>query len=67
MNVRTESPARPEFLFSRDAFSAFTIASRVQSKGRVYQLMSVSQTNYSRLRHAPLVAIGAFNNSGLCE
>ena len=43
-------------------FSAFKVASWVQSKGRAYQLMSVSQTNYSRLRHAPLVAIGAFNN-----
>jgi hypothetical protein len=53
----------PDYLFSRDAFSAFKIASWVQSKGRGYQLMSVSQTNYSRLRHAPLVAIGAFNNS----
>ena len=48
MNVRTESPARPEFLFSRDAFSAFKIASWVQSKGRVYQLMSVSQTIFWR-------------------
>ena len=52
----------PEYLFSRDAFSAFKVASWVQSKGRTYQLMSVSQANYSRLRHAPLVAIGAFNN-----
>ena len=53
----------PEYLFSRDAFSAFKIASWVQTKGRAFQLMSVSQTNYSRLRHAPMVAIGAFNNS----
>jgi hypothetical protein len=53
----------PEYLFSRDAFSAFKIASWVQGKGRPYQLMSVSQANYSRLRHVPLVAIGAFNNS----
>ena len=53
----------PDYLFSRDALSAFKVASWVQSKGRAYQLMSVSQTNYSRLRHAPLVAIGAFNNS----
>jgi hypothetical protein len=52
----------PEYLFSRDALSAFKVASWVQSKGRPYQMMSVSQTNYSRLRHAPLVAIGAFNN-----
>jgi hypothetical protein len=53
----------PEYLFSRDALSAFKVASWIQSKGRAYQIMSVSQTNYSRLRHAPLVAIGAFNNS----
>jgi hypothetical protein len=53
----------PEYLFSRDALSAFKVASWVQSKGRAYQMMSVSQTNYSRLRHAPLVAVGAFNNS----
>ncbi|MEO8373303.1 MAG: hypothetical protein ABI806_29230, partial [Candidatus Solibacter sp.] len=53
----------PDYLFSRDALSAFKVASWVQSKGRAYQLMSVSQTNYSRLRHSPLVAIGAFNNA----
>jgi hypothetical protein len=52
----------PEYLFLRDALSGFKIASWIQSKGRAYQLMSVSQTDYSRLRHAPLVAIGAFNN-----
>jgi len=52
----------PEYLFSRDALSAFDVASWIQSKGRAYQLMSVSQTDYSRLRQAPLVAIGAFNN-----
>jgi len=52
----------PEYLFSRDAISAFSVASWIQSKGRAYQLMSVSQTNYSRLRHLPLVTIGAFNN-----
>jgi hypothetical protein len=53
----------PEYLFLRDALSAFNVASWVQSKGRAYQMMSVSETNYSRLRHEPLVAIGAFNNS----
>jgi hypothetical protein len=52
----------PEYLFVRDALAAFKIASWIQSKNRAYQLMSVSQTNYSRLRHLPLVAIGAFNN-----
>jgi hypothetical protein len=53
----------PEYMFMRDAFSAYTVASWLQSKGRTYQLISVSQTNYSRLRHEPLVAIGAFNNA----
>ena len=52
----------PEYLFLRDSLSGFKVASWIQSKGRAYQLMSVSQTDYSRLRHAPLVAIGAFNN-----
>jgi len=52
----------PEYLFLRDALSAFNVARWIQSKGRAFQLMSVSQTNYSRLRHAPLIAIGAFNN-----
>jgi hypothetical protein len=53
----------PEYVFLRDAYSGFNIASWIQSKGRPYQLISVSQTNYSRLRHAPMVAIGAFNNT----
>jgi len=53
----------PEYLFMRDALSAFKVASWIQSGGRAYQLKSVSQTNYSQLRHAPLVAIGAFNNA----
>ena len=52
----------PEYLFFRDALSAFKVASWIQSKDRVYQLTPVSQTNYSRFRHLPLVAIGAFNN-----
>ena len=52
----------PEYLFLRDSLSGFKVASWIQSKGRAYQLISVSQTDYSRLRHAPLVAIGAFNN-----
>jgi hypothetical protein len=52
----------PEYLFLRDALSAFKVASWIQSKDRVYQLTPVSQTNYSRLRHLPLVAIVAFNN-----
>jgi len=52
----------PEYLFMRDALSAFNVASWIQSKGRAYQLMSVANTNYSQLRHTPLVAIGAFNN-----
>lgn len=46
----------------RDALSAFNVASWIQSKGRGYKLMSVANTNYSQLRHTPLVAIGAFNN-----
>jgi hypothetical protein len=53
----------PEYLFMRDALSAFKVASWIQAGGRAYQLKSVSQTNYSQLRHAPLVAIGAFNNA----
>lgn len=52
----------PEYLFLRDALSGFKVASWIQSKGHATQLMSVSQTDYSRLRHALLVAIGAFNN-----
>ncbi len=52
----------PEYLFLQDALSAFKVASWIQSKGRGYRLASVSQTDYSRLRHEPLVAIGAFNN-----
>jgi hypothetical protein len=50
------------YISGRDALSAFNVARWVQSKDRSFQLMSVSQTNYSRLRHAPMVAIGAFNN-----
>ena len=53
----------PEYLFMRDALSGFNVASWIQSKGRAYQLISVANTNYSQLRHTPLVAIGAFNNS----
>jgi hypothetical protein len=53
----------PEYLFLRDALAAFNVASWVQSKGRTYQLMSVTQANYSRMRHEPMVAIGAFNNA----
>jgi hypothetical protein len=53
----------PEYVFLRDALSSFKIASWIQSHGRGYQLMSVAQTNYSQLRHTPLVAIGAFNDS----
>jgi hypothetical protein len=52
----------PEYLFMRDALSAFNVASWIQSKGRPYQLMSAANINYSQLRHTPLVAIGAFNN-----
>lgn len=52
----------PEYLFLRDAISAFNVASWLQSKGLSYQLTSVTATNYSQLRRAPLVAIGAFNN-----
>jgi len=52
----------PEYLFLRDALSAFNAASWIQSKGRSYQLTSVTDTNYSQLRLAPLVVIGAFNN-----
>ena len=53
----------PEYLFMRDALSGFNVASWVQARGHTSRLMSVSQTNYSQLRHAPLVAIGAFNNA----
>jgi hypothetical protein len=52
----------PEYLYLRDALAAFKVASWIQSKGVPYQLMSVAQTNYSRLRREPMVAIGAFNN-----
>ena len=53
----------PEYMFLRDGLAGFKVASWIQSKGRAYQLVSVSQTDYSRLRRAPLVAIGAFNNA----
>lgn len=53
----------PEFLYLRDALSGFRVASWIQGQGRPYQLMSVANTSYSQLRHTPLVAIGAFNNS----
>jgi hypothetical protein len=53
----------PEYLFLRDALSAFNVANWIQSRGRACELMSVAQTNYSRLRRLPVVAIGAFNNS----
>jgi hypothetical protein len=52
----------PEYLFLRDSLSAFKIASWIQAKGGAFQMMSVTDTNYSRLRRTPLVAIGAFNN-----
>lgn len=53
----------PEFLYLRDALSGFRVASWIQAKGRPYELMSVASTTYSQLRHTPLVAIGAFNNT----
>ncbi len=53
----------PEYLYLRDALSGFRVASWIQGKGRPYELMSVASTNYSQLRHTPLVAIGAFNNT----
>lgn len=53
----------PEFVYLRDALSAFRIASWVQKNNRPFQLMSVASTSYSQLRHTPLVAIGAFNNT----
>jgi len=53
----------PEYLYLRDALSGFRVASWIQGKGRPYQLLSVANTNYSQLRHTPLVAIGAFNNT----
>lgn len=53
----------PEFLYLRDALSGFRVASWIQAKGRPYELMSVASTSYSQLRHTPLVAIGAFNNT----
>jgi hypothetical protein len=53
----------PDFLYLRDALAGFRVASWIQSKNHPYQLMSVASANYSQLRGAPLVAIGAFNNS----
>jgi hypothetical protein len=53
----------PEYLFMRDALAAFKVAAWIQSTGHASRLASVAQTNYSQLRHAPLVAIGAFNNA----
>jgi hypothetical protein len=53
----------PEYLFMRDALAAFKVSAWIQSKGHASLLASVAQTNYSQLRHAPLVAIGAFNNA----
>jgi hypothetical protein len=53
----------PEYLFMRDALAAFKVSAWIQSKGHAPRLASVAQTNYSQLRHAPLVAIGAFNNA----
>ncbi|MBL8211958.1 MAG: hypothetical protein JNK87_14675 [Bryobacterales bacterium] len=53
----------PEFLYLRDALSGFRVASWIQAKGRPYELVSVASTTYSQLRHTPLVAIGAFNNT----
>lgn len=53
----------PEYLFLRDALAGFKVATWIQSKGHASRLASVAQTNYSELRHAPLVAIGAFNNA----
>lgn len=53
----------PEYLFLRDALAAFRVATWIQSKGHASRLASVANTNYSELRHAPLVAIGAFNNA----
>jgi hypothetical protein len=53
----------PEYLFLRDALAAFKVAAWIQSTGHASRLASVAQTNYSQLRHAPLVAIGAFNNA----
>jgi len=53
----------PEYLFMRDALAAFKVSAWIQSDGHASRLASVAQTNYSQLRHAPLVAIGAFNNA----
>ncbi len=53
----------PEYLFLRDAMAGFNVASWVQSRGHPLRLMSVAQTNYSLIRHEPLVTIGAFNNA----
>jgi hypothetical protein len=53
----------PEYLFLRDALAAFKVAGWIQSKGHASLLASVANTNYSQLRRAPLVAIGAFNNA----
>lgn len=53
----------PEYLFLRDALAGFKVATWIQSRGHASRVASVAQTNYSELRHAPLVAIGAFNNA----
>jgi hypothetical protein len=53
----------PEYLFLRDTLAAYKVATWIQSQGHASRLASVAQTNYSELRHAPLVAIGAFNNA----
>jgi hypothetical protein len=53
----------PEYLFMRDALAAFKVAAWIESRGHASRLASVAQTNYSQLRHSPLVAIGAFNNA----
>jgi hypothetical protein len=53
----------PEYLFQRDALAAFKVATWIQSEGHAARLASVAHTNYSQLRRAPLVAIGAFNNA----
>lgn len=63
VNAGELSWVAPEFLYLRDALSGFRVASWIQAKGRSYELMSVASTTYSQLRHTPLVAIGAFNNT----
>jgi len=53
----------PEFLYLRDALASLRVASWIQSKGKRYQIGAAANANYSQVRQAPMVTIGAFNNT----